>query len=150
MKTLEKAWRIVEYANAMGNDARDIRDAAHEAHHALDVGMNGKPWTRDNIHEALQASAEKRGRAALASMLSFELDARAVEKLVCVAIGLEYDDEHWQHIMWMETLSNMRVCLPHDGFISHGIAVRIESPRILASVRAILALADAPMPRQRR
>jgi len=32
-----------------GGDARDVRDAAHEACHALMWGVK-KKWTRENIH----------------------------------------------------------------------------------------------------
>lgn len=157
MKTLEKAWRIVEYVRAMGNDARDVRDAAHEAHHALDAPMKNKPWTRDNIHYALEVKANAKARAwgrspsgmAASMMISYELDARAVEKIVCNHIGIEYDDDHWTHVAWMETLHSMRIALPTD-FFEEGLRTRLRVPRVHTAAQAIIALAELPIPSARR
>ncbi len=40
-----QAAKIIEAVRARGNDPRDLRDAAHEAHHALEV--KAKDWDRD-------------------------------------------------------------------------------------------------------
>lgn len=68
---------------AHGVDARDVRDGAHEACHALAWGVP-TPWTRENISEAAPDRFAGKFRA--------ECVARAVEQLVCESVGAECAD----------------------------------------------------------
>lgn len=89
-----------------GTDARDLRDAAHEACHALDANVRG-PWERERIHAKLEKICGDRG-----TMIYYELRARTVEQLVCEDFGLAYDAEKWAGVCYMETLKTMHVALP--------------------------------------
>lgn len=72
---------IIAAVQARGNDATTLRDAAHEAHHALSAGLDG-PWDRESIHAAVMAMG--RGEAA-----ADEIMARAVEQIVCRDFGID-------------------------------------------------------------
>jgi hypothetical protein len=70
---------LVEEIRRRGSDAVDLRDAAHEAHHALSAGVKGR-WTRVNIAAAIK----KKRRPGWASF--DEVLARAVEQIVCATL----------------------------------------------------------------
>lgn len=72
---------LIEAIRARGSDATDLRDAAHEAHHALATGMRGR-WTRKQIDRAVQ----KKGRV---WAVRDEALARAVEQIVCKEVGVK-------------------------------------------------------------
>lgn len=61
-----------------GVEPRDLRDGVHEAVHALAWGVE-PPWTRERI----AAAAPNR----LGDKFAAECVARAVEEMVCVAVG---------------------------------------------------------------
>lgn len=89
---------LVLLAHARGNHPSDLRDAAHEAFHALSVGLE-EDWDRETIHEAL---VERFGGAEL---WLHELQARAVEQLVCAEFGVETNPiEHWVHWSILEAI----------------------------------------------
>lgn len=87
--------RIIEYANSMGCDATNIRDAAHEMCHALETGTDD--WSRNGVHEGLVDKWER------GDLVAAEIRARAVERMVCEDFSVEYDIDHWMMIAWMET-----------------------------------------------
>jgi hypothetical protein len=123
-----------------GCDATDLRDAAHEAHHALDARVRGK-WSRERIHRALVAKASKSGLGR-STLVSYEIDARAVEWIICERYGIAYDLDAWANTMWWETAKNMNIQLPNDGWIQTAIRMRKESARITRAADAVQAIAE--------
>lgn len=115
--------------------SNDIRDASHEAHHALTCGLR-KPWTRDNVHAAVLRVA----RRAPMALVDAELTARAVEATVCKRLGVEYDVAKWANTMWWETAKNMHISLPVD-FAEQAISSRIGTRAIEAHADAVFAIA---------
>lgn len=134
-----KAKRLLEVIRANGCDALDLRDAAHEAHHALFTRLKPK-WTRDRIHEALVKLAG-RDRTSRSTLVAYELDARAVEWLVCDRYGIEYDAPKWADTMWWETTKNMNITLPSDAWILEAMKIRTQLPSIAKHVDNVIALA---------
>jgi len=129
---------ILEAVRSRGSDARDLRDAAHEAHHALFAQVRGS-WDREAIHTALVRHSDRSGLG-MGALISYELDARAVERTVCLRLGVDHDLDKWSHITWMETLKNMRVTLPHMGWVGAGIETRMDRKLIQTAADAVMNL----------
>ncbi len=70
---------IIAAVNAQGSNATDLRDAAHEACHALQLGLF-RDWSRLAIHKRLRGLRS-------AKRMSIEIVARAVEQIVCQRMG---------------------------------------------------------------
>lgn len=112
-----------------------LRDAAHEAHHALTAKCKA-PWSRDAIHEAMaDLCGDVNGEWVIQ-----ELDARAVERVVCQALGAPYDADRWMEITWFETASSMKIMLPSVEWITDAVVLRLGLPKIKAAARRILTL----------
>ena len=141
-KKLYDAIRAKGYAGHEVGDPEDLRDAAHEAHHALYCNLKG-PWGRERIHQALVRRANKLRRLANGELVAYELDARAVEWNVCERFGIDYEVERWADITWLETVKNMRIQLPAVSWIVEQITARKARKRTLEFVDAVLALPDA-------
>lgn len=123
---------IVAAVRARGSDATDVRDAAHEACHALMWGVS-KKWTRNNIHRKCpRRSADK---------VADEITARAVEMAVCGRFGVAYDLKHWAFVAWIEMLKNEKISLPTDGWLATAIRERLKSRRTQEMVDRVCALA---------
>lgn len=75
---------IIAAVRAFGSDAVDLRDAAHEAHHALDARVPRGRWDRQTIDRAVHRMGAKRAATS-------ELMARAVEQFVCADLGVPCD-----------------------------------------------------------
>ena len=106
--------RLVEILKARGcvperqRSLHEVRDAVHETVHVIQSGS--KSYNRETIHEGLLAKAkDEDGRQDRSLLLRFELQARAVEKIICERFKIEYDIEHWALIMWMETSKTLNV-----------------------------------------
>lgn len=124
--------RLLQIVQARGSDARDVRDAAHEACHALEWGVK-KSWTRDNIHERKPRDRVRGVRS--------ELLARAVEQLVCAELGIDCGPiEKWAHVCWMEMLKNERIELPMGDWMEKGIRAAMGSLEARRMVARVLAL----------
>lgn len=119
---------------ARGSDATTVRDAAHEACHALDA--RAKKWDRDSIHRALA----RRYRRPVDQVIA-EVRARAVERLVCERLGLAYDAAHWLHIAWLETFKG-GIQTPID-FWQGAVARALTAPATMDMCEQVLALAGA-------
>lgn len=97
---------IIAAIRKRGSDAIELRDAVHEAHHALFAGA--RKWDRDSIHRALRKFPRWMQAAD-------ELMARAVEQLVCKQLGVEIDGiEKWAHVSVMEAMSYRIPFMPYD------------------------------------
>ena len=90
---------VIAHVRSMGSDATDLRDAAHEACHALDC--DAERWDRDSVHDAVWRKYELAG-----DRLRAEAFARAVERLVCECAGVPYDRDQWMLMAAMETIKN--------------------------------------------
>lgn len=107
-----------------GSDARNLRDAAHEACHAIQSGLKGR-WHRDKIHNKLV-----RGRRA-GELVLIEIQARAVEQLVCADLGVDPGTvEQWAEITWWETIKNMKINLPSVEWIAERVRNHMSDKRV--------------------
>ena len=126
---------LVRIVRSRGSDAEDPRDAAHEAAHALRWGVR-KRWTRDNIH-AKKPEARAYG-------IADEMEARAVEQIVCGRIGYACGSiEKWAETCWFETLKNEGIALPSPAWIVGCVRRRLDDPGALALAERVLALGTA-------
>lgn len=85
---------VILTVRARGSDAITLRDAAHEASHALEYGLD--EWDRASIDERLSRVKSPRDR------FNSEVHARAVEKLVCVHFGVDYDTAGYHAVALLE------------------------------------------------
>jgi len=128
----EKAAALVAAVRARGSDAKDPRDAAHEACHALKWDVE-KRWTRNNIH---RKKPQLRSNG-----LADEILARAVEQLVSADVGYDCDTvEHWAMVCWMEMLKNERISLPIGDWLEKAIRSCMESSEARKWADQVLAL----------
>ena len=98
MSTDTKPETLIAIIRANGNDATTLRDAVHEAYHALESGTPAGKWDRETIHRYVTKMG--RGRAALS-----EIRARAVEQIVCRRFGVDCGTvDHWAFIACMEAM----------------------------------------------
>lgn len=129
-----RADALVAAVRAKGRDARDPRDAAHEACHALKWGVS-KRWTRDNIHA-------KKPRVRSVGV-SDEILARAVEQLVSADVGYDCGGvSAWAQTCWMEMLKNEGISLPAGDWLEKAIRKRMESPAAREWADRVLELAE--------
>jgi hypothetical protein len=125
------ATQLVTAVRALGSDAEDARDAAHEACHALEWGVT-KRWTRDNIHARRPRTAsEKTGS---------EILARAVEAIVCKRLGIKYPVKKWAFMCWMEMLKNERISLPAGPWLENAIRNAMTTKRTARFADRVLGL----------
>lgn len=122
---------LVAAVRSKGSDARDVRDAAHEACHALK--WKAKKWDRESIHKK---RPKVRGFG-----VSDEILARAVEQLVCADLGVEcWPVEKAAMICWMEMLKNERVSLPGGSWLEDRIREAMAGKQARKEADAVLAL----------
>jgi hypothetical protein len=115
-----------------------LRDAAHEACHALQWGVKRK-WTRDNIH----AKKPKRHRLFGDIGVRDEIVARAVEQIVCHQLGVDCGSvEHWAQVCWMETMKNERISLPSPMWLADQIRKQLDSATACRLADEVIGLGD--------
>ena len=128
---------LVEIVRSHGCTTNDARDAAHEACHALSWGVK-KPWTRDNIH-----AKKPKNHRVFGPMpgVREEILARAVEQLVCSALGFDCGTvEKWAMVCWMEMIKNEGVSLPTGGWLADSIRSEMTGKRAAELTKRILEL----------
>jgi hypothetical protein len=131
---------VVAAVRRRGSDARNLRDAAHEACHALDVGLRGV-WKRERIHTALcRKATEPSGYLDRSELVAAELRARAVEALVCRAFNVDYDIRHWATVCLVETVHSYRILLPSAGWVRGGIELHMDSSAAVRMAECITRL----------
>lgn len=129
------AEQVIEAVRACGSDPRDLRDAAHEASHALDVGLEHGQWDRESIHSAVM----QRGRAF--AVLS-EIKARAVEQMVCADLGIDPGDvKRWALIACMEAVKN-GIALPGLDWFVERVTNTMQTPPARKMADRVLRLAS--------
>jgi hypothetical protein len=88
---------LLRVCRERGNHAWNLRDAAHEAFHALSV--DATDWEREAVHRKLMHKF--RG----ASLWVHEMQARAAEQIVCAHFGEPPGPiEEWVHWSIMEAI----------------------------------------------
>lgn len=138
-----RAERITANIRAKGCDAVNVRDAAHEACHAMAWGLKGK-WTRENITR----KNPYRRRPALG--VGDEITARAVEALVMQSLGLEYDQDRWVTMMMMETIKFDRIALPSHEWVKEAIVARMGTRTADALATDLIDRFDVPVKPKRK
>ena len=98
-----------------GIRSNSLRDAVHEASHAVKCGCPDDRWgDREAIHAAV---CRRHPRPAL--QVREEIEARAAEWEACERYGIDYDAESWAFTAGMESIKN-GVSMPYDAWL-HGI-----------------------------
>ena len=123
-----------------GSDALTVRDAVHEACHAIQWGITGK-WSRTNVD---RNNPHKSRRQKAFGVLD-EITARAVEALVMSKLGLEYDQDKWVSMMIMETLKIDRIALPSFDWVKDAIVERMGT-RVAEALATNIINQDWEMP----
>lgn len=137
---------IINAVRSRGSDARDLRDAAHEACHAFELDVPDGRWDRDTIHDAIMATIGKRVSTSIirslqiAQVIRFETVARAVEKLVCQRFDVDIGD--WADIAFMEAMQGSGIRLPSVDWVREQIARETPTPKVKKLVARICALPD--------
>lgn len=101
---------IISAVRARGNEpiGSGLRDAAHEAFHALTVKAGPKLWQREKVHAKLMRKFKR------AELWLHEMEARAVEQAVCKALGVDCGSvEEWVFTSSMEAIKRG---LPHGEY----------------------------------
>ncbi len=130
---------LIAVVRARGSNARDLRDAAHEACHALDVRLE-PPWTRDRIHQAITDVCENEPETTQERLVGLELRARAVEYAICVSSGMEYDFDEWINTMWLETAKSLGILIPRLDMLPRRLVSLTKTPSIRAMVSRLRRL----------
>lgn len=127
------AEKLLRAIQARGSDATDLRDAAHEAHHAIFARVKGR-WTRKNIDRALQ-------KLHRSDRVGDEMRARAVEQLVCRFLGVDPGTvEKWAGISCLESMQIDKLGIPYDAMME-GVQRRLKDSQ--AHAQAVLRLAES-------
>jgi len=138
-----KASAVIAAVRARGSDASDVRDAAHEAYHALQSRLRGK-WTRARIHDAVRRQARRERVLGERSVLvHHEVYARAVEQLVAAKCGVDPGSvEQWALISVLEAAGSGIQIESIEWFIGK-VRKAMESTSAKTVATRILALAEA-------
>jgi hypothetical protein len=118
-----------------GNLTRDLRDAAHEAFHALSV--NARDWEREAVHRKLMLKF--RG----ARLWLHEMEARAAEQIVCAHFGEPIDPiEDWVHWSIMEAIKFRLPFADYDMSL-HAARHSLSSAAVQKLAQRIIVLGEA-------
>jgi hypothetical protein len=121
---------IIRAVRARGSDARDLRDAAHEACHAIEADAHS--WERESIHRAVRRDLD---------MYRAEVNARAVEQIVCRRLGVAIETvRHWAFICGMESIK-FGYGFPHPEVIALDVACAMGSDEAWSLADDVCALA---------
>jgi hypothetical protein len=129
----EQVERLIAAVRKRGSDARDLRDAVHEASHGLRLKMHLDTWDREEIHAACMDLRP-------GDVYVEELMARAVEQVVCDRLGQPAGPvKEWAHITWMEAFKNG---LDMGNHVEEHIVLYMGKPEVAKLADEIIALAE--------
>lgn len=133
------ARKVLTEVRRRGSDAIDLRDASHEASHALEFDLRGK-WSRDRVH----AAVIKRGRGSRflsgALIVKSEIKARAVEQIVCSRLGVPVESvEVFAGVALLEMGITFGSCPPEAVFIKM-IRQSMIDPGVITLAERVIAL----------
>lgn len=135
--TLCPACAILAHTLHKGSDAQELRDAAHEACHAIMWGVTN--WSRRNIDRC-----KPRGRAA---QIRDEITARAVEQLVCQDLDVKCADvKSCANTCQMELAVLDGIELPDGTWLEDKIRTRMKSREARKYADLVIALAEEKTP----
>lgn len=138
---LSPADRLILAIRARGSDASDLRDAAHEACHALEFDVPEGSWDRESIDKVVQRRNRKRDRS---SAWASEILARAVEQLVCADLGVEcWSVEKCVGVACMEAIKLDRINYDFDLFVRL-VQLRMASVEAREMANRVEALLSQP------
>ncbi len=123
--------RIVRAVQSRGSNARDVRDAAHEAAHGLTLGL--ARWDRQSVDRALMRLRPR-------PRMDHEVTARAVEAVVCARLGEEHSVEKYATTTAMEAARN-GVAVDPVRFAARVFAA-MGSPRVVEIAERVCAMGD--------
>lgn len=130
---IERLLTALAAAGVTPHSSGDVRDAVHEAAHALDWDVP-KPWTHDAISDCAPRRASEKFAA--------ELRARAVEELVCEALSVEIEPREERALVALMEATNIdRYNVPHKDWVK-GITLYREHSETMALAARILAMAE--------
>lgn len=134
---------LIAAIRANGNDATELRDAVHEAHHALESGTPRGRWDRETIHRHVTKMG--RGRAAASEVM-----ARAVEQIVCRRLGVVIDPiDKWSLISCMEAISHRIPFLDYEQMLA-ATKRALDSVAAQRAADAVMGLAFLPAPEAKK
>lgn len=143
METQSNPEALIAIIRAHGNDATNLRDAAHEAHHAIEAGVPAGKWDRETIHSYVMRM--RPGDAARS-----EIRSRAVEQIVCRRFGVDCGTvEHWAFIACMEALKYRIPFFAEMGTVVDLVTRTMATPEAEAMADAVMAL-QMPAPVAKR
>lgn len=124
---------VIAAVQARGSDPRNLRDAAHEACHA--IGLNLDCWDRESVHAAIM-------RLRPSDRFASEVTARAVEQVVCANFGVAIDGiGRWALITCMESVKN-GVELPSVELVTRAITNALDSAIVKRRAAEIVAMGE--------
>lgn len=134
---------LIAVIRAHGNDATNLRDAAHEAHHAIEAGVPAGKWDRETIHRYVMKM--RQGDAARS-----EIRSRAVEQIVCRRFGVDCGTvEHWAFIACMEAMKYRIPFFQSVETVVDLVTRTMATPEAEAMADAVMAL-QMPAPTAKR
>lgn len=137
--SVEIAGKVLAEVRRRGSDAVDLRDAAHEASHALEFNLRGK-WTRDRIHQAVIKRTSRSSVIRAVSIIGTEIRARAIEQIVCQRLGVSIERiEVFASVALLEMGCTFGSCPPETEFIS-AIRSRMNATNVIAMAERVIAL----------
>ncbi len=136
---------IMEAVRARGATPRDLREAAHEACHALELGVRVGAWDWASIDLMIRLVPNDRAARFLRSSRRnmvvgpgmYEITARTVERLVCARLGVDAGDpadlartavvEAARHGVQFESVEWFLEAVEHESYTAHarGLADRV-------------------------
>lgn len=134
------ATQIIDAVRSRGSNATDLRDAAHEACHAIEYGVRGS-WNREAIHAAILRTAKRSSILGGNVFATAEIHARAVEQLVGRKLGVDVGTvESWAGLATLEALTNSGFRFPSVPWLVDEIEKAMKTTRVRAIRDQILEL----------
>lgn len=121
---------VVRWVRRCGSDTNNVRDAAHEASHALEYRV--RRWGREAIHsKVIRSRPGDRART--------EVEARAVERLVCAAVNVTHDWSHFNLLCAIEA-TRSGISFPSLDVLETLIQSAMRSTVVVERTALILAM----------
>lgn len=137
--TNSRAQYVIEAVRARGGNPRDLRDAAHEASHAIEAKVPDGKWERESVHGYILKLEKKLGRSA---MIGSELRARAVEQIVCRRLGTDPGTvDRWALVSAIEAAKRGLSFISVPDAVK-GIQVYMETGSVIAIAEEVLSLPE--------
>lgn len=124
------AQAIIDLARSKGSNAKNLRDAVHEAIHGLQLGTDD--WSRRNLTESFDAAEDR------LNFFAWECEARGAEWLACERAGIEYDLASWAAIATLESAKQGMPFKMEDFEKGIRLAKERDAPRLLEQLEGLV------------